>query len=90
MNTNIFVNFNKYISHFEQKHHSPHKIKSVEFEPKSYRFFKICQNLAQISNPHQFFNICENLTQVSNPHHFFTNVLVLIINTLLRRVEFGI
>ena len=40
----------------------------MEFEPNSHRFFKICENLDQISNSHRFLKIFENLAQI--PHIF--------------------
>ena len=45
-----------------------HHSKSEEFEPNSCSFFKICENLDQISNSHRFVKICENLAQI--PHIF--------------------
>ena len=47
-----------------QDHHS----KSVEFEPNSHRFFKIFENLDQISNSYIFVKISKNLAQI--PHIF--------------------
>ena len=38
----------------------------MEFEPNLKRFYKIFENLAQISNSHRFFKISENLAQISH------------------------